>query len=125
MINYKKAKKILSTSKIKIKNEKISSLKSLNRVCASNIYSHVNYPSANNAAFDGYAIKSKETNRLSKNNSQKFTIIKTIAAGDDPRIKKLKKFQVAEIMTGAIVPKVFDSIVPIEQVDFYPDNNSI
>ena len=67
MINYKSAKKILLNSKIKIKNEVINCFDSLNRVCVSNIYSSVNYPSGNNAAFDGFAINSKETTKLNKN----------------------------------------------------------
>ena len=122
MINYKSAKKILLSSKIKIKDEKINCFDSLNRVCASDIYSSVNYPSGNNAAFDGFAINSRETANLNKNNPQKFIILKTIAAGDDPKITKVKKFQTVEIMTGAIIPKYFDTIIPIEQIKFYPNN---
>ena len=61
MINYNTAKKILINSKIKIKDELISSQKSLNRVCSKNIYSPSYYPAGNNAAFDGYAIKSEDT----------------------------------------------------------------
>ena len=38
MINYKTAIKILTNSKIKIKNEKVNCLESLNMICAENIY---------------------------------------------------------------------------------------
>ena len=68
MINYKKAKKILISSKINIKNEIIFAKDSINRVSAKNIYSPVNYPAGHNTAFDGYAIKSQETNRLNIKN---------------------------------------------------------
>jgi len=119
MIDYKSSKKILLNSKIKIKEETINCFDSLNRVCASNIYSPVNYPSGNNAAFDGYAVNSKDTINLNKRNSQKFKILKIIAAGDNPKIKKIKKFEVIEIMTGALVPKTFDTIIPIEKIEFY------
>ena len=124
MINYKSAKRILFNSKIKIKNEKINCIESLHRVSAVNIFSPVNYPSENNAAFDGFAINSKETINLSKSNSQKFRILKTIAAGDNPKMKKIKKFEVVEIMTGAVCPKQFDTIIPIEQILFYPNINN-
>ena len=124
MINYKSAKRILFNSKIKIKNEKINCIESLHRVSAANIFSPVNYPSENNAAFDGFAINSKETINLSKSNSQKFRILKTIAAGDNPKMKKIKKFEVVEIMTGAVFPKQFDTIIPIEQILFYPNINN-
>ena len=120
MINYKAAKKILIKSKIKIKNETINSLKSLNRVCVKDVYSSVNYPSGNNTAFDGYAINSKDTVSLNKKNLKKFKILKTIAAGDNPKIKNVKKFQTVEVMTGALISKPFDTVIPIEQIKFYP-----
>ena len=121
MINYKAAKKILIKSNIKIKNETINSLKSLNRVCAKDVYSPVNYPSGNNTAFDGYAINSKDTAGLNKKNLKKFKILKTIAAGDNPKIKNVKKFQTVEVMTGALISKPFDTVIPIEQIKFYPN----
>ena len=70
MIDYIKAKKILIKSKIKIKDQLINSLDSLNRICSKNIYSPANYPSGNNTAFDGYAINSKDTINLNKINIQ-------------------------------------------------------
>jgi len=122
MINYIKAKKILIKSKIKIKDQLINSLDSLNRICSKNIYSPINHPAGNNSAFDGYAINSKDTINLNKKKVQKFKILKTIAAGDNPKTKNVKKFQAIEIMTGALVPKPFDTIIPIEQIKFYPSN---
>ena len=67
MISYEKSKTILKKAKIKIKDETIKSINSLNRVVSTNIYSNINYPAGNNAAFDGYAINSKDTNGLKKN----------------------------------------------------------
>ncbi len=123
MIDYKKAEKILYNSKIKIDNEIILSKNSLNRIVAKNIYSPSNYPSANNSAFDGYAINSEDTRGLSKKKNKKFKILKTIAAGDNPKIKKIKKYSTIQVMTGAIIKKPFNTIIPIEQVIFYPNIN--
>jgi len=74
MIDYRKAQKILINSKINIKNEIIFANDSINRISAQNIYSPTNYPAGNNTAFDGYAINSQETNRLSDKNIKKFKI---------------------------------------------------
>ena len=93
MINYKEANKILLKSKIKIKDEIINSSKSLNRINALDIYSAVNYPAGTNAAFDGFAINSKNTSKLNKNNSQNFKILKIISAGDNPSLKRVNKFE--------------------------------
>jgi len=125
MINYKKAKDILIKSKIIIKDEIIDSSKSLNRINTLDIYSTVNYPAGTNAAFDGFAINSKETIKLNKNNIKEFKILKTISAGDNPRLNKKKKFQTVEIMTGALIPKFFDTIIPIEKIFFNKDRKYI
>ena len=124
MIDYKKAQKILISSKINIKNEIILAKNSINRISAKNIYSPTNYPAGNNTAFDGYAINSKETSRASSKNIKKFKILKTLAAGDNPRIKNVKKFSTIEVMTGALISKPFDTMIPIEVIDFYPNKKN-
>ena len=124
MINYKKAKKVLEKSKIKIKDELIDSSKSLNRINVLDIHSPANYPAGTNAAFDGFAINSKETKNLNKNNSQNFKILKTMSAGDNPKLRNIKKFETVEVMTGAIIPKFFDTIIPIEKIIFYPNKKN-
>jgi molybdopterin molybdotransferase len=121
MISYNKSKTILKKSIFKLGDEFINSNKCLNRVISKNIYVSSFYPSGNNAAFDGYAIKSSDTNKLHKKKYKKFKIIGSIAAGNKPIKKKIKKFQTIEIMTGALLPKSFDTIIPIEQINFYPN----
>jgi len=121
MISYDQSKKILKKAKIKIKDEFINSVYSLNRLVSSNVYSSINYPTSDNAAFDGYAINSKDTNRIEKKSKKYFKIIGSIAAGSKPFKKKIKKFDAIEIMTGGILPKGFDTIIPIEQINFYPN----
>jgi molybdopterin molybdotransferase len=122
MISYQNSKKILNKGIIKIKDETILSINSLNRVTSANIYSKFNYPSGDNAAFDGFAINSKDTKSIKKNYPKQFKIIGTVAAGTKPLKKKIKKFQAVEIMTGGIIPKGFDTIIPIEQIKYYPSS---
>ena len=120
MISYIQARAILNKAKIKISDEIINTTDSLNRVSALNIKSQSNHPADNNAAFDGFAVRSKDT----KNFSQKFKIIGSIAAGHKPFKKKIKKFDAVEIMTGGIIPKGFDTIIPIEQIVFSPNKKN-
>ena len=122
MISYKRSINQLSISKLKIDDEIISSAKGLNRVCAINILSKVNNPSTDNAAFDGFAINSKDTKNLN-DKKRLFRIIGVVAAGDKPFKKKIKKYQAIEIMTGAAIPKGFDTIIPIEEIVFHPNRN--
>jgi molybdopterin molybdotransferase len=123
MISYQKSKQILKKGIIKIKDEKIKSINSLNRVASTNIYSSINYPAGDNAAFDGFAINSNDTKYIKKNINKQFKIIGSIAAGVKPFKKKIHKFEAVEIMTGGIIPKGFDTIIPIEQIIFYPNKN--
>ena len=124
MISYNQSKKILKKAKIKIKDEIILSENSLNRVISNNIYSKINYPAGDNAAFDGFAVNSRDTNGIKKNSPKQFKIIGSIAAGTKSLNKKIKKYDAVEIMTGGIIPKGFDTIIPIEQINFYPNKNN-
>jgi len=120
MINYQKAIKIINKVSLNLPNEKISIPDSLNRVCAKNILSPSTNPLANNTAFDGFAVLAKETKGLSKKKVKKFKILKTIGAGDNPKINNYLKNSSVEIMTGSIVPKPFDSVIPVEKIKYYP-----
>jgi molybdopterin molybdotransferase len=55
---------------------------------------------------------------LSKKKFKEFKILKSISAGDNPKLNKVKKFQTVEVMTGALIPKFFDTIIPIEKIVF-------
>ena len=66
MISYTKALRLIEKTSINLKNEKISSINSINRVSAENVLSPNNNPISNNAAFDGFAILSRETKNLNK-----------------------------------------------------------
>ena len=121
MISYQYSKSILKKATIKIKDENIKSTNSLNRVVSKNVYSGINYPSGDNAAFDGYAINSNDTKNIKKRLPKKFKIIGLIAAGNKPLKKKVKKYDAVEIMTGGIIPKGFNTIIPIEQIIFNPN----
>ena len=120
MIKYQKALDLFDKVFLKLSDEKISILNSINRVCAQDILSPSVNPTSNNTAFDGFAIIAKETKDLSLKKTKKFKILKTIAAGDDPKIDNYEKNSVVEIMTGGLVPEPFDSIIPVEQVKYFP-----
>ena len=120
MINYEKAIKIISKVSLKLPNEKISTLNSVNRICSEDILSPSTNPSCNNTAFDGFAVIAKETEGLSSNKTKKFKILKTIAAGDEPKINNFEKNSTVEIMTGGLVHEPFDSIIPVEKVKYFP-----
>ena len=120
MNSYLTAISKLNKSNIKINSELVSIKDALNRISSKEVIAKSDYPADDNTAFDGFAINSKET----KNKFQRFKIIKTIAAGDNPNIKKVPKLSCIEVMTGAIIKKPFDTIIPIEDIKFFPSKQN-
>ena len=62
---------------------------------------------------------------LIKITSQNFKILKTISAGDNPKVNKVKKYETVEVMTGALIPKNLTQIIPIEKIIFNTNNKYI
>ena len=120
MNSYKAALGKLNNNSLKIGSEIVSIKDALNRISSKEVIAKSDYPADDNTAFDGFAVNSKET----KNTFQKFKILKTIAAGDNPYIKKVNKLSCIEVMTGAIIKKPFDTIIPIEDIEFFPSKQN-
>ena len=120
MNSYKAAISKLNNNTLKIGSEIVSIKDALNRISSKEVIAKSDYPADDNTAFDGFAVNSKET----KNTFQKFKILKTIAAGDNPYIKKVPKLSCIEVMTGAIIKKPFDTIIPIEDIEFFPSKQN-
>jgi len=120
MITYQKAISLIDKVSLKLPNEKISILNSINRVSAEDILSPSAYPASNNTSFDGFAVTAAETISLSTKKTKKFKILKTISAGDEPKIDNYEKNSAIEVMTGGLVPNPFDSIIPVEQAKYFP-----
>ena len=74
-----------------------------------------------NRTFTRALSKQNDTKNLNRNKSKAFKIIGSISAGKKPLNKRINKFEAVEIMTGGIIPKGFDTIIPIEQIIFYPN----
>ena len=95
-------KNIKPTEKI----EEINTSKSLNRILAHNIIAKINIPPHSNSAVDGYAIKYNHY----KSGNREFNIVGKSTAGH-PYNKKNKKLDCIRILTGAIVPSGYDTVI--------------
>ncbi|XOB63643.1 molybdopterin molybdotransferase MoeA [Campylobacterota bacterium DY0563] len=81
---------------------------SLERIISNDIICVKNLPSFNNSAMDGFAIKASDASKTLK-------VKKVIFAGD--RVEScLEENECYKIMTGAKVPSDADTIIPIEDV---------
>ncbi|MFP6778767.1 MAG: molybdopterin molybdotransferase MoeA [Alphaproteobacteria bacterium] len=97
-------------------NELINIKDSLNRISSENIISSINVPAYSNSAVDGYAINFKEYS----SGNRKFNIIGKSSAGH-PFNKKIKKLSSIRVLTGAMLPSYFDTIIMEEDCEVTND----
>ncbi len=88
-----------------------------NKVLATDVLATRNIPPANNAAVDGFAIKSQDI----ENNC--FTLVDEILAGQESE-QTLQAGETMQIMTGAPLPEGADTVVMREQARLDKDNVS-
>ena len=96
------------------KSEMVNLDSSLKRVLSKDIFCIKNLPSFNNSAMDGFALKTSDAGKTLK-------VIRTIFAGESVK-ECLKENECYKIMTGAQVPSDVDTIVPIENVLYYEND---
>ncbi|MCQ2621613.1 molybdopterin molybdotransferase MoeA [Helicobacter pylori] len=108
MISFKEALKIHSSIPLKpLEIEVISLFESIGRVLAEDIICTHALPKFNQSAMDGYGFKMQDLGK-------KTQVIQRIFAGDDVSALEVKENECVKIMTGAMVPKAIETIVPIE-----------
>ncbi|MCQ2624177.1 molybdopterin molybdotransferase MoeA [Helicobacter pylori] len=108
MISFKEALKIHSSIPLKpLEIEVISLFESTGRVLAEDIICIHALPKFNQSAMDGYGFKMQDLGK-------KTQVIQHIFAGDDVSALEVRENECVKIMTGAMVPKGIETIIPIE-----------
>jgi len=110
MISYSDALGIIATNVKTAKTEAIIPV--CGRVCAAGMSSPVNVPAFANSAMDGFALRSADCigdERL------RFQVKGTVTAGMAAPETDASPGTAWEIMTGAPVPKGYDTVIPVEK----------
>ncbi|WQX97078.1 molybdopterin molybdotransferase MoeA [Helicobacter pylori] len=108
MISFKEALKIHSSIPLKpLEIEVISLFESIGHVLAEDIVCIHALPKFNQSAMDGYGFKMQDLGKRTQ-------VIQHIFAGDDVSALEVKENECVKIMTGAMVPKGIETIIPIE-----------
>ncbi|WQR70590.1 molybdopterin molybdotransferase MoeA [Helicobacter pylori] len=108
MISFKEALKIHSSIPLKpLEVEVVSLFESIGRILAEDIICTHALPKFNQSAMDGYGFKMQDL-------GQKTQVVQRIFAGDDVSALEVRENECVKIMTGAMVPKGIETIVPIE-----------
>ncbi|WRG24255.1 molybdopterin molybdotransferase MoeA [Helicobacter pylori] len=108
MVSFKEALKIHSSIPLKpLEIEVVSLFESTGRILAEDIVCIHALPKFNQSAMDGYGFKMQDLGK-------KTQVIQHIFAGDDVSALEVKENECVKIMTGAMVPKGIETIIPIE-----------
>jgi len=108
-------KKFLSSVNFNPKVEVISLKNASSRVLAKNIVSQIEIPSFEKAAMDGFALKSSDTKKSTKQNPVFLKIIGKIFAGNKKK-NSIRKGETIAVATGSPLPVGADAVIMIEDV---------
>jgi molybdopterin molybdotransferase len=93
----------------------------LHRYLARPVFAPIDHPPFDNAAMDGFAVCSGDTQSVSETSPVSLKVIGTIAAGGDVGAiheLPLRTGHTYRIMTGAPVPPGADAVIPFEETSF-------
>lgn len=97
-------------------HEKASILDSLGRVIAEDAVASRDLPPYDNSGMDGYAVRSEDIQKASKENPVTLEVIEDLRAGFFAK-NTVQKGQAIRIMTGAPIPMGADAVIPVEDTE--------
>jgi len=109
--------------KLEGKKEYVSIFESCDRFLAEDIKADHDIPRFDRSAYDGYALRSKDSAGCSEDNPLQLEVIDEIGAGYVSG-KSVGKNETVRIMTGAMLPKDCDTVVMLEDVVESSDDKS-
>lgn len=114
MITFEEAQRLIQENIPAPKEETQALLSALGSVTAEDLVSPIPSPLFDNSAMDGFVLRSEDTANASLDKPVLLKICGVIKAGDCA-VKAIKEKEAYRIMTGALVPKGGDVVVPIEK----------
>ena len=118
MISVNEALQRLLSSFHPVQSESILLSESAGRVLYEGVKSEIDLPLFTNSSMDGFAVRSIDVSKASKNHPVTLSIVEDIPAGKTPSIH-LEENQSSRIMTGAPIPSGADAVIPVEDTDQY------
>lgn len=123
-IELEKAIELLNEVDYKPKTICVDLLDSMNRICSEDIYADMDNPPFDRSPLDGYALKSKDSEKNDRNEEEVVDVIGTVYAGECFN-GEIKDGQAVRIMTGAPMPKGSDCVIRQEDTDYGKDKVKI
>ncbi|TQV77535.1 molybdopterin molybdotransferase MoeA [Aliikangiella marina] len=115
MIGFEQARELIFDTVSENAYEVISLADSSGRVLAKPIQANESLPPFNNTAMDGYAVVASDLKEASPEHPVDLKLAGITAAGELPSNVDDTQGTAWKIMTGAPVPRGYDSIIPVER----------
>lgn len=116
--------KLLNAITISPRLESIFTEQAIGRVLWSDIISHTDIPSSNCSHMDGFVVKYKDIMRISQHGPIKLRVVPRRSAGKSEN-QILLTGQTIRVSTGEVLPRLGDTVIPIEYTQFDSKNSTI
>lgn len=116
--------KLINAINIKPRAESIIIEKAAGRVLWSDVISNIDVPSSNCSHMDGFAVKYNDISRVSKQGPINLRIVPK-RKNDKRENQILLSGQTIRVSTGEVLPRLGDTVIPVEYTQFDSKNNSI
>ncbi|HJX04147.1 MAG TPA: gephyrin-like molybdotransferase Glp [Dehalococcoidia bacterium] len=123
MISFDEALHKILASVTSLGWEEKKILDCLGQVSAADIAAPFNVPAYANSAMDGYAVRAADVKNASAAKPAVLKVKGEVPAGIFPRMK-VGASQCVRIMTGGIIPRGADTVIPVEATDFESRKNA-
>lgn len=118
MISYQEALDLIYSEAQPLDVVELALQETLGVVAAKTVHAPVATPLFDNSAMDGFAVRAVDTVAADESQPVLFNVMGTVAAGDPvPSVSDVAAFSAWEIMTGAPMPKEYDAVVRVEDVE--------
>ncbi len=116
MINAEQALRIIQKSLDPLGKEKVKVVSACYRILADDIISPEPVPAFTNSSIDGFAVRAAELVRASRRRPVVLNVAGESGAGN-PYEGPIKRGQTVQVMTGGMIPRRLNSVVPVEEVE--------
>lgn len=116
--------KLINAINIRPMAESIFTEHAIGRVLWTDIISHTDIPSSNCSHMDGFVVKYNDISRISQHGPIKLKVVPRRKAGKREN-QILLTGQTIRVSTGEVLPRLGDTVIPVEYTQFDSKNSTI
>ncbi len=125
MIEFQQALDLISKHSQQVETIHRSLDQASGNILAAQVLSPMNIPSFDNSAMDGYAVNAEDLTNATKDNPIQLKVVGLTAAGDQISKSDARRGTAWKIMTGAAIPIGYDSVIPVENTQQDPQDETL